>query len=489
MRSLRRNSGYTTTLTVLRLGMSVAVVPVLVRALGIGGYGVWAVLLSLLGLASLLELGLSSSVCFHVAHAAEGNAGETRSAVLATSLWLFLGLGSVIPVVLAVGLGPLSGWLFDDAGGTLHSTLLLFGGTAWSQFVRHWIMAAEAGLQRYDVQAVAEGITTVSLYGGLLLLGALGVEMAALAAWFTVASAGGLLVHAYLWKTRIGIPIDLQTGWDRRQARELLGFGLRQWLSQLGGSLFSHMDRIVVNLVLGPAATGIYAAATSVTARINELSAAPVQIVVPAIGATPSDDPARISQIYRNAHHLNMLVAHGLAGGIMLLAEPLARIILPSDPGALIPLLRILALAYGLYSLNAVGFYTAQGLGRPSINARWSLLAGSIFLVGVLFVVHAHELAGVAWANLAFAVTLGINVEVMRSLSMGTELLRTYGWYACSMGGCFLVSSHLLAPPQPLVVTFLIATPVLASVGFCILKSALKGDRRRQWASRAMSRA
>ena len=471
---LRRNSTYTTSLTVLRLGLSVAAVPVLIRTLGLHDYGVWAVLLSLFGLTSLFQFGLASSVCFHLAGTAGGRDGNRRGEVMATSFVLFAGLGLIVFVVLLAASGALAGWLFGGAAASsgARTTLVCFGFSAWLQFMRHWAMSMEAGLQRYDVQALAESVGTVVLYTGLGLLGLLGHDIEVLAGWFTLATGATLALHWRLWRARIGVPLAMKVGWNRMEARRLVGFGLRQWVSQFGSGLFSHVDRIVVTVVLGPSATGAYAAVTSVATRINELSAAPVQIVVPAIGrAVSSGNHASIWPIYRDAHRLNMVAALGLAAAVMLGSEPLAEVLVPPPSPVVADLLRILALAYGLYAVNAVGFYAAQGLGRPSINARWTLIAGCSFLVAVLLVVPHHGLPGVAWANVAFMLTLGINFEVLRSLSMTHRLLASHGRYIATLVTLFLVSTFLL-PGQPLLVH--LALPA-AALGLAALWAARFG--------------
>lgn len=475
--NLRRNSTYTMALTVLRLGLSVAAVPVLIRNLGLHDYGIWAVVLSIFGLTSLFQFGLVSSVCFHLARTVGGEEAEHPSEVIATSFALFTGLGLMVFVVLLAANGPLAGWLFGTAAasGGARMTLLFFGLSAWLQFMRHWAMSLEAGLERYEVQALAESVGAVVLYSGLVLLGLLGGDIEALAGWFTIATGGTLVVHWHLWRTRIGIPLAVTAGWSRAEARRLLGFGLQQWVSQFGSGLFSHVDRIAVTLVLGPSATGAYAAVTSVVTRINELSAAPVQVVVPAIGrAVSSRNHARIWPIYRDAHRLNMVIALGLAGAVMLGSEPLAEILVPSPPPVLANLLRILALAYGLYAVNAVGFYAAQGLGRPSINARWTLIAGCSFLMAVLLVIRDHGLPGVAWANVAFMLTLGINFEVSRSLSISRRLIASHGRYICTLIALFLVST--LLPRQPALIELALPAAALGLATLWAARFAFAGD-------------
>lgn len=424
----------------MRLALATAAIPVLTRTLGLATYGVWAVLISILSLTSVLQMGLAPAVTFHVAQARNDENAKTK--ILVTSFVLFSALGALAGSILFLGADMIAALTFRDAERVQEaaSVLPLFGFAAFCQFLRQWVMAAEAGLQRYDLQAWADGVGTVALYGGLVVFAVLDPGIGLLAAWWGIASLGTVFGHWYLWRTRSAVSVTLRHGWDSGQARVLFGFGVRQWASQLGGNLFGHVDRVVVNLMLGPAAAGIYSAGTSVAIRINELSAAPVQVVGPAIAAAPS--LARKVILYRRAQALNALLAFGLAGVVMLGAEPLARVLVPTQPDTMASVLRILGFCYGLYSINAVAFYAAQGVGRPSINARWTLAAGCAFVLALAPLGRFFGLRGAAWANLAYALTLGINLEVLGHLALrripalltGTKLL-------ISLTACFLFSA------------------------------------------------
>lgn len=453
----------------MRLALAIAAIPVLTHTLGLATYGVWAVLISILSLTSVLQMGLAPAVTFHVAQA--GNDEDVRRRILVTSFVLFSALGALAGSILFLGAHLIAALTFRDAerAHEAAAVLPLLGFAAFFQFLRQWVMAAEAGLQRYDLQAWADGLGTVALYGGLVVLAVLDPGIGPLAAWWGIASLGTVFGHWYLWRTRSAVSITLKQGWDSKQARALFNFGVRQWASQLGGNLFGHVDRVVVNLILGPAAAGIYSAGTSVAIRINELSAAPVQVVGPAIAAAPS--LARKAVLYRRAQALNALLAYGLAAVVMLGSEPLAHVLVPTQPDTMASVLRILGFCYGLYSINAVAFYAAQGLGRPWINARWTMAGGCAVVLALAPLGQLFGLRGAAWANLAYALTLGINLEVLGQLAVrripalltGTKLL-------ISLTTCFVVSTTAVVAMDNPVGQLLLGVCTLVATGAWIVR-------------------
>lgn len=438
--SVRRSSGYSTSLSLLRLALGIGAIPALTHNLGLSTYGVWAVLISILSLTSLLQLGLAPAVTFHIARVSSDH--DAMRTILVTSFVLFIGLGALAGLVLLLCAHPIATLAFgnSDRAQEAESVLPLLGFAACCQSLRQWVMAAEAGLQRYDVQAWADGLGNIALYGGLVVIAALAPELAVLAAWWCIAGLGTLFVHWYLWRTRMPVSVVTTRGWDSRQARLLLGFGVRQWASQFGGSVFGYTDRIAVNMILGPSAAGIYSAGASVAVRINELSAAPVQVVGPAIAA--ADSPSRRAALYRRADALNVLLAYGLAAAVMLASEPLARLLVPEHAEVMASVMRIMGLCYGLYSINAVAFFAAQGVGRPSINSRWVMAAGCAFVLALVPLTRAFGTRGAAWANLAYALTLGINLEVLGCLGLPkAPSFVTAARFLVSLAVCFVVSS------------------------------------------------
>lgn len=412
---LRRNGIYNGLLTATRAAVTIAAIPVLIRTLGIEEYGVWTVLLSVVTLSAVAQLGLDSALHVRLAGAAE----ERRGPVAGTSLLLFSALGGACALLLAAAAPLVARGLFPGTvdAASLAPVLRIMGTVVLVQFWRGWASAVEVGLQRYDLQARAEGAGTILTYAGFVAVAGAGAGLRGLAWWLLAASVATLGLHLYLLRGRLP---GLGRGWERGEASAMLRFGTVQWVSQVGGSLFGQVDRILVNLLLGPAGAGIYAAGTGIAAKINELSAAVIQPMVPALSmATAAGQPGRVRDVFVRAQRVNGMVVFLLASAVALGAGPIAEVLVTErHAGELAPLLRILALVYGLYSLNAPGFFAAIGLGRPRINAVVVLLAGVAFVALLSVMAPAMGLAGAAWANLGYALTLAINWRVARMIRL-----------------------------------------------------------------------
>jgi O-antigen/teichoic acid export membrane protein len=414
--SLRKNSVYLTVGALLRLALSVISIPLMIRLLGLHRYGIWAVLTSLPMLGGLLEIGLAQTVSRHLA---EDYARQDRAAAgrdLATSFLLMTVLGLVGSLGLLISASFLSNLFFPGSPYRPDAAraLALLAGLLLLYFWQHWASAVQAGLRRYGPQAAIETVISTGATLGMLLIASLVSSLTAMAAWLLLVNAAGLLAHVAVLGRLLPRREAQQFRWSWEAAQRLLRFGSMQWLANLGSSLFGYVDRILVNYLLGPDAAGVYAAVTSAASKINQLSAIPLQVLPTWISAAKAlSRDSEIQRIFIRATRLNGLAVFLIAAPLMFWAQPLAVLLVgPVHSAAAFPLLRLLALIYGLYSLAGAGFYAAIGIGFPRINALVGILSGALVIFALALLAPALGLAGAAWANCLYILVLIINWKV-----------------------------------------------------------------------------
>jgi O-antigen/teichoic acid export membrane protein len=420
--NLRKNSFFVSTGAFLRLLVSLVSIPLLIRFLGLNRYGIWTVLNSVVAIAALMELGLSIAMTIRVSASQARQDwvgtkdGLSTSFVLITCMGVTtsLGLWLVSPLLVKV--------LFSSDKLGQVEVLPALGLLSWVillRFWQQWSMAVEAALLRYDLQAIMETLSGLFLQIGIVIIALAKGSMLMLAAW-SVFTTGLTLVGHYLILKRIQIIRMLWFRFSWQEARDLIRFGVMQWVSSLGSTLFGYADRIIVNLFLGTGAAGLYSAVTSVAVQINSLSAIPLRVIPPAISSAKAlSQQDRVQQIFIRATKLNGLFVLLIAAPIMFWSHPLARILVGQEYiTQTAKFLQILGVVYGIYSLNAAGFFTAIGIGRPILNARWSLISGTSFCIILVVFILWIGLIGAVWANMAFALSLMTNIQVIKLIKI-----------------------------------------------------------------------
>lgn len=257
--------------------------PVLLGSLGPSMYGVLILVMSIQGLAGLLDLGVSASVVKYVAEHEAREEPAARNAVLSTLSMLHLVIGMAAGVVLAlvalVGL-PLFDLDERDFSAALDALLVAAVGIAVN-LVLSVPGNLIIGLRRFDVSnAVTITQTIASALVTLAALGA-GAGPAVLVAINVIGIALGYLVR--WWYGRRLLP-DLRISprlADRATLRRVGAYGGWLFLVDAGKTLFYHADAVLIALFLPVAAVGSYSLGFRPASAISYLAGPLVAVFVP----------------------------------------------------------------------------------------------------------------------------------------------------------------------------------------------------------------
>src|ERR1700728_1667156 len=191
-RRFSRNTLSNYAMTIVGLVVAVITTPVLTRHLGLRGYGVWVLTLSVIAYLELLELGFgATTVVFVARHASSGDDDGLNRTV--NSSLAVLGVMGVIALVVAVILSALlpgaihvAGHLRDEA----RWLLILLGFDMAVSIPGDTFGGGLIALQRYDlvnttliVVTVTQAVAWVLILtngGGLILLGVATVSISLL---------------------------------------------------------------------------------------------------------------------------------------------------------------------------------------------------------------------------------------------------------------------------------------------------------------------
>lgn len=450
--NIRVNSVYTSLGAGLRLVISILAVPLLVRFLGIDRYGLWSVILSISLLSVLMEFGINVALTKYLAEdiALKDWVKADQHLTVSFSIYLLIGL---ITLVCFWIVSPWIGKIIFGKTENPLETLLALRFTSilmFVYFIQHWLIAVEAGFMRYDIQSVIDTFIALINQVGSVAIAFWGGKLYHLMLWLIFITVIGVIIHIIRVRQLIkGRGLDFTD--FRGTLSIMIRFGIFQWLSNLGSVAFAYFDRIIVNSLLGPTATGLYSAATSIVTRINQLSAMPLQVLPPALSSVISKkEKDRAQSIYQKATNLNGLVVYLIAAPIMYWSKFLALFLVGNEYVTQESnLLLNLAFVYAIYSLGAAGFYTTIGAGKPIHNAIWGIVGGGAMLVLLFILLPIYGLDGVIGANAAYVVVLIINLFAAKEIEM--NLMKYLGSLLAILGLiAFWWMISLIVPAIPL---------------------------------------
>ncbi len=351
MRLFRRNVILMYGFYAVTLASGLVVTPIIVAALGTEQFGIWAVIGSILGFIGLLDLGLGPSLVRFAAEQRGRDARVETSALASTALVIYSAL-AVVTMLLAFVLAwvlPRVVEISDEHVSVAQVALVLTIATFVIRFPLGLFSFLLAGQQRYDV------LNGANLVGAALYF--------ALAAGILYVFGGGLVTLAVITLVVTAVRLALPLYWLKRelpelylsrrlvtrvQARELLGFSLRNLLIQVASKVVFSTDVIVVGIILGGVAAGLYGIPAKLFALAYGVGIASTTLLFPLLSELEGADERERQERYLLAGvrlGLAVVVAVGLP--LLFLPDRFLEAWLPSefDVSTSAPILAILMLS------------------------------------------------------------------------------------------------------------------------------------------------
>ena len=416
MRLLRRNVILIYGVHAVGLVSGLVVTPIIVGALGTEQFGIWALIGSILGFIGLLDLGIGPSIIRFAAEQRGRDAREETSELASTAFAIYLVL-ALVATLLAFALAWLLPLVVEISDQYVHAAqvaVLITIGAFVIRFPLGLFSVLLAGQQRYDVLNIGNllaavlyfGLTVVVLYvadGGLVALALISV----------VAAAFRLLLPLF-WLRReipdLKLRRSLVTG---RQAKELLSFSSRNMLIQVASKVVVSTDVIVVGVIFGSVAAGVYGIPAKLFAIAYIVGIASTTLLFPLLSELEgADDRERQERYLLSGVRLGVAVVVAVGLPLVLLPDNFLEAWLPSDfdVSTAAPILAILMVSL-LFAQP--GHLLAQFLVARGRHGRLAVARLATVAVNLLLSIGLALLVGLWGVALATLITEGVSVAVV----------------------------------------------------------------------------
>ena len=377
-------------------------IPLLIKALGIEGFGVYSTVIAALGFSGILDLGFSIGVNKFVAEAIHEGNRDRLEGVISSAIASQILLGAFVAFLLIlfsekiVGLLKIPNELWEAALWAFRITSV----GVPASLVFSILIGALNGMELFSRSSlIVAGISVLSSVGNVLLafFGYSIVYLALLNLFLTLCAIIGISLFLKSRFDRIRIFLHfVRDEWYR-----VFAFGSYLTLSRLYAFSVDPMLRLFVGITFGPVAVAYYAVPSKLLSSINVLFNKVAEVLMPRTArALSARDNESVYRMFLVAMKANLILSTALFLGIAICSRIILRVWVGAsfaDQGwiVMVPL----CFSYMISAQTTIPWTIALGGGLSKLQAGFALLS---FLVLSALIYPAANLIGVSGPACAF---------------------------------------------------------------------------------------
>lgn len=396
----------------------IVLTPYLLGQLGIEQYGLWMLVMALVGMGQLASLGAGTAVIKHVSADLEKGEYADAVATVRAAVAIVLAGGGIVTLVAAVAAPLIAQTLFSKMGSVASVSPVIALGFLLMlvQELDNVFASALRGAQRFDLSARVEFLTRVVWCLGVVVLAWLYQSLTAILGGIFVLSVIKAGFKAYQVNRLFMVKTCHVPCFERSFIKRVAIFGKWQWVQSFGGMLFSVADRILIGSIFGATDLARYSICLQLAQFTHAIPAVAAQVVFPWLSAKIAKG--------QQTEHLSLYKSAIYAGSVCSLLPAAVFLVSPQLLNAWlgtqfyvgnIELELLLVFAYGILAFNVPAHYFLMGLGRIRFLSLVNLAAG---LLSVLLSLILAPL-GLIWfsaAKILFGLLILVNfVELKRA--------------------------------------------------------------------------
>ncbi len=378
--------------------------PFILHRLGDVAYGVWVLVVAVVGYLSLLDMGLQGSILRFVSQGHAKQDHEFASDAVSAALWMRLQI-SVVAIVLSGCIAVVFPAMFKVPPAMVSSAriaIVLTGATTAATMTFGVYGGVISGLNRYDLQNYVALIQMACRVIGIVSVLLAGYGIASIAACELGAT---LIARCYqvIVARRLYPELKIRLRRPKRETlRKIWSYSIYAFLAMVAVQLIYQSDNLVVGGFISPTAVTFYAIASSLCRYATQVVSSMNGTFMPAASTyEASGDSGGLLMLYKNgtratiAVSIPIILTFVIRGGsfISLWMGPRYG----HDSGTVLIILSIpLLFSFANQTAGAIAF----GTEKHQTLAMWSMGEGIANLVLSIILVHYWGIYGVAVGTL-----------------------------------------------------------------------------------------
>jgi len=394
--------------------LNLLTLPYVVSRLGEEAFGIFTLVLAVLGYFAFLDLGLNTASVKYIAEYWAKEDSDRINQVIGSTLVVYTTLGCLGSLVIWLA----TEWLITDVL-KISTDLVGISRIAFRvgslgflvNMVSGTFSAVPRALQRFDiVNKVTIGLTTLSTLSTMVVL-AMGAGLMQVVVVRFAINLLSIVIFLSIAKRLIpSLIVRPQCTWSTM--KELLRFGGLSAVNKVASQAMFHLNRLLLGSFLGLASVTYYVVPANLTSLMHRFLSSLTSVLFPLsseLSARREDE--RLQNMYVQVTKYITVLATAIYLSIILFSFPLLRFWMGqafANQGS--STLLVLALSFYALSFNAVAYHVLNGVGRPDVNAISAVVGGVLSIGFCLILIPRIGILGAAVANLISMVRIPIYI-------------------------------------------------------------------------------
>ena len=387
------------------LAATFALTPMIVHGLGAESYGLYALIVGIIGYLATLNFNVGRVITKYLAAGEVGHQSDLIGEVLSSTLFLYMVIGLTSAAALILLADPLMGRVLHITPGFQPAVRLsLYIGAAGLLFamLSQLFGAVPQALQRFDLYGYITIGSGVAAIGGNGMMVWMGYGFTSLIVWNVVVSLLACLAYGIVAR-RLLPGVKLAARFRKNLLPELLRFSGAVTVYQIVGNVMVLAERGWLARSLGAGSVTYYVVPMTIAVYLHAFVSSLTLVIFPmASEANARQDTARLHRIYTRALKYVSVVVVFIAVALSCASHELLSIWMGEGFADLSgTVLRIHVITFSILAMLVVPWQIADGLGFPGCNAFVSVLWLLIGIPAAALLTPRWGILGVACARLA----------------------------------------------------------------------------------------
>lgn len=387
----------------VNLAITFLLTPFIISKIGNAGYGIWVLVLSIVGYYGLLDLGLHSATIRYVARYVGLGDREALGRTVSTAILCFAAIGTLVLFLSFFIADPLTVFFRIPAEDAVSFKYMiwLIGAAAGLGFPRRVfdaVLMAHENFVLLNALEIAFSILRALAFTALLSTGygLIGIGLAELG--IEIVNFSGKLTLIYRARREIGFSVRRV---NRKTAMALFSFGALTFITLIGDTLRFNIDSAVIGRCLNMEAVGIYGIAFALIRVLIRASNASTIVTFPRLSRLAGSSPDLFRERYLAYSRFCGAFIAGLTMGLVLLSPGFILLWVGEAYREAAAVVTVLGGALALDYMTTVSINALKALNRLRFYALQTVIEGIVKVALAVVFVRYWGIVGVAAATAA----------------------------------------------------------------------------------------